>query len=196
MYESDRVRSELRALKATLNTEISGTILKKENQKKLRKYFHSLLKQERIDFRDIFLYKKESLLEDESMILDYADASEALLRLFELYIQENEPRKDEKIPLGTFYIAGTKYTADMADIFKNLHVDDSLHVSLEKNNPYDKNAIKISTKEGKKLGYLPKRLNYFPSYMLERKLTLHARLVKLRWSLQGYDVKVLLSCEV
>lgn len=68
---------------------------------------------------------------------------------------------DEKIISRDFYIAGTSHyfpcVNDVCDFSNlNIHVKDSLLLKPEPDNEHDPNAVEIYTKEGIKLGYIPR----------------------------------------
>jgi len=193
---TDTITDEFRTLKATFSTQNIREIIDTASEKKLEHYFEFLLNEERINLADIHMYKKEYFINDTQLILNNKDAASVLKSYFMDYINENEPKSKECNPLGVVYLAGVEHVPDISGLFLTLHVNDTLVLEKEERNPYDKNAIRVSTQYSKKLGYIPKRLNFFPSYMLEHNMNLIARIVKLRWSEKGYSIKIMVSLDV
>lgn len=57
------------------------------------------------------------------------------------------------------YVAGTMHVEGMDELEPRLAIGDRLSFFREPDNPYDKKAIVIRTREGTKVGYVPRRDN-------------------------------------
>ena len=62
------------------------------------------------------------------------------------------------IYLNSIYVAGTDYV-DISEAYNKLTEGSILYLRREPNNPYDSNAILISTLDGCVIGYVPKESN-------------------------------------
>lgn len=66
---------------------------------------------------------------------------------------------EQDIYLFDTYVAGTSHVEGIDKIGNSLKEDDRLVFYREPDNPYDPQAIRIETLEGKKIGYVPKQDN-------------------------------------
>lgn len=71
----------------------------------------------------------------------------------------------EKKFLKHFNIAGTSYW-EAVDVFMDLKIGSQLELKAEPENKYDPEAVAIYY-EQKKLGYIPKKMNYTISMLLQ-----------------------------
>ncbi len=72
-----------------------------------------------------------------------------------------------RIPLCRCYIAGFQYHSGPA-ILRALRKGQRLSLKREPNNPHDALAIAVYTTTGKKIGYLPRRLNEIPATLMDQ----------------------------
>ena len=70
-----------------------------------------------------------------------------------------------EIHLFDTYVAGTSYVEDQS-VFDMIETGDRLTLVREENK-FDDNAIVISTKDGKKLGYIPEKDNLIFSRLMD-----------------------------
>jgi len=65
--------------------------------------------------------------------------------------------QEEKVSIYSrdFCVAGTSFYPESKDVSEN----DQLFLELEPSNMFDSNAIKVLTKEGKLIGYVPRNYN-------------------------------------
>lgn len=84
------------------------------------------------------------------------------------------PFEQEIFLLETF-VAGTTHIKNSSEIELSLVEGDKLYFTREPENDYDEHAIRISTKEGKKMGYVPCSDNQIPSRLLDAGKMLFAR---------------------
>lgn len=75
------------------------------------------------------------------------------------------------------YIAGTTYIDDIEAIYNEIDVNTELFFYREPKNLYDKYAIVIKTKEGKKLGYVPAADNVVFARLMDAGKLLIAKIV-------------------
>jgi hypothetical protein len=69
-----------------------------------------------------------------------------------------ETAQKKQIMMNTFSIAGFQYHHGL-DHLDQLHIGQSLHLSAEPENPHDEFAVKIITRDGLALGYVPRSDN-------------------------------------
>jgi hypothetical protein len=62
---------------------------------------------------------------------------------------------EHNIYLQEMYIAGTGHVPNTESLKESVNIGDLVSLFREPNNPYDKNAIVIETRDGMKLGYVP-----------------------------------------
>ncbi len=74
---------------------------------------------------------------------------------------------DRDIFLFDTYVAGTTHVDGIEELEPFLKPGDRLDFYREPQNPYDNNAIKITTVEGIKIGYVPKRDNLIFSRLMD-----------------------------
>ena len=84
-----------------------------------------------------------------------------------------------KIYLRTVLIAGFQYY-DGYDIFDQLVVGDELELRRQPDNPYDDKAIEVYTRDGHKLGYIPRIANPIPAALADQNIAIGAEISGLR----------------
>lgn len=72
----------------------------------------------------------------------------------------------KEIYLDSIYIAGTSHLEDPEPVF-SLKEKDEVVLVREPENRYDRRAIRIQTKGGQKLGYVPKKENRIYSRLMD-----------------------------
>ena len=168
----------------------------KENSKEFKdlyKYFKSLLEQEQISFDDIAKFKEQYRLRDKFISIAPKSLAQECAKLFCYYLKNIVlPDNTQGLFIGSVYLAGTRYVPDIVEICKELHIGDSVKIEREKENPYDKKAIKVFTKEGKKLGYIPAKHNLFLSQMVDFGRYLIAEVRKIKWDKSSIDIKIMI----
>lgn len=84
-----------------------------------------------------------------------------------------------KIKLRDVPIAGFHYY-DGYQVFAKLAIGDELELRREADNPYDKNAIEVYTRDGQKLGYIPRIVNPIPAALVDQNVAIGAEICGLR----------------
>lgn len=88
--------------------------------------------------------------------------------------------RTRKVYLLTVDIAGFYYYDGMEDeVFEGLAVGDELELRREPTNPHDANAIEVYTREGHKLGYVPRIDNPIPASIADQDVAIGAEIVFL-----------------
>lgn len=85
---------------------------------------------------------------------------------------------ERDIYLFDTYVAGTTHVEGMEDIADSLKEEDRLVFYRESDNPYDPQAIRIETLEGKKIGYVPKQDNVIFSRLMDAGKVLFAKIME------------------
>lgn len=96
------------------------------------------------------------------------------------------PKPFEKdIYLFDSHVAGTTFIAGIEELEPHLNIDDRLDFFREPDNKYDPKAIVIKTKDGVKIGYVPKEDNIIFSRLMDAGKLLFGRItnkeVKGKW---------------
>ena len=91
-------------------------------------------------------------------------------------------------------IAGLQHHKGLA-ILPTLREGQSLILQREPDNPYDQLAIVVRTASGRKLGYLPRRLNEIPAGLMDEGHRLAAVIVSVDrdaplWEIVGIEVRL------
>lgn len=81
-----------------------------------------------------------------------------------------------EIHLFDTYVAGTTYLKDKS-VLDEIQIDDRLTLVREENK-FDKKAIVVQTKEGRKLGYIPEKDNLIFSRLMDAGKLLMAKISK------------------
>ena len=83
--------------------------------------------------------------------------------------------------LSSTYVAGVGYY-DFGDssAINDLWVGAPLLLKREPGNAHDGRAIEVFTKDGKKVGYIPRRLNRMPASLMDQGVSIKAKVIKLR----------------
>jgi hypothetical protein len=89
-----------------------------------------------------------------------------------------EEKKKQQVKLFETYIAGFYYY-EGEKVVKRLRKNEPLVLKREPGNPYDENAIEVYTKEGVKLGYIPRSLNPVPAALMDEKKRLTAEVMEV-----------------
>ena len=159
----------------------------------LSQYFKSLLQQESISLEDIAQYKERYKIVNNSISFSYKSLAKECAKLFCKYLKEVIlPDASQGMFVGTVYLAGTQYAPDITEIYKNLHIGDSVKIVREKENPHDSKAVKVLTLKDEQLGYIPARHNLFLSQMLDFGKAVNGQIRKLRWDERGISIKIML----
>lgn len=77
-------------------------------------------------------------------------------------------------------VAGTSHL-DLEKIEPQLMIDDLLITKREPSNKYDAHAIMILTKEGEKLGYIPREKNEIISRLMDAGKIIFGRIISKKW---------------
>lgn len=85
---------------------------------------------------------------------------------------------ERDIYLFDTYVAGTSHVEGIDKIGNSLKEDDRLVFYREPDNPYDPQAIRIETLEGKKIGYVPKQDNVIFSRLMDAGKVLFAKIME------------------
>ncbi len=106
--------------------------------------------------------------------------SGTLLQTMHAEIQIPKPYTEDIFLLRT-EIAGTTHTAGIEELEPFLQPGDRLTLHRIPENPSDPNAIKIFTRDGVKLGYVPRRDNPILARLMDAGKLLYAALREKHW---------------
>lgn len=155
--------------------------------------FESLLKNGFLSIEEIDQFSKLYPGKEEMFLITYQSAAMEAAKLFIRYLQSSVvPDSSKGMFIGSFYIAGTAHIPGITEIICDIEIGASVQVEHEALNPHDEKAIKISTLDGKKLGYIPKAHNRFPYQMIENGTELHGIISEREWTTQSVTLKVML----
>ncbi len=174
---------------------------KKELKKNSGKYvagielhFSKLIEEEILNktlIEEIFEYLVEFKLDNAYFLINPKDRVKALVEIYIHYIKSRvEPDKNLGICILETSIAGTQYIPNITEIISSLNNGDKLKLIWEKNNSFDKNAIKVLVKN-KKLGYIPRNKNQDLIFLLKQKYKLFAVLKRVIWNNDFVKIKIL-----
>ncbi len=88
--------------------------------------------------------------------------------------------KAEDTFLFECFVAGFVYY-DGEKVLERLAPGDPLFLKREPHNPYDPLAIEIYTRQGVKLGYIPRKINTVPAALLDQSVLLKAMINEINW---------------
>lgn len=146
-------------------------------------------------FEEIFEYQMEFNLNNTYFLTNPNDRVKALSEIYIHYIKNRvEPDKNLGICILEISLAGTQYISDITEIISSLKNSDKLELIWEKNNPFDKNAIKVLA-DGRKLGYIPRNKNENLIFLLKQEYKLFGVLKRVIWNSDFVKIKVLIYLE-
>lgn len=146
-------------------------------------------------FEEIFEYQMEFNLNNTYFLTNPNDRVKALSEIYIHYIKNRvEPDKNLGICILEISLAGTQYISDITEIISSLKNGDKLELIWEKNNPFDKNAIKVLA-DGRKLGYIPRNKNENLIFLLKQEYKLFGVLKRVIWNSDFVKIKVLIYLE-
>ncbi|MGB0712217.1 MAG: HIRAN domain-containing protein [Gammaproteobacteria bacterium] len=96
---------------------------------------------------------------------------------FDLPLEPPVVPRDQAVTLQMVGLAGYRHH-EAPDLDGMLREGESLELIAEPDNPHDPHAVMVAWR-GRKLGYLPRGANLFPSVMLGRGRSLYARVAGL-----------------
>lgn len=103
------------------------------------------------------------------------------------------PRKQRRILLAEFFIAGFQYHEGVKpNIFGTLKEKEALVLRRQPDNPHDPLAIAIFTKEGRQIGYVPRACNYSPALIADQNVRLCAEIAGIDSKAEPWE-RVLVS---
>lgn len=112
------------------------------------------------------------------------------------YVEVNESMQIEghvkDVFLFNMNIAGTAHV-DMSEVYNKLLEDDMLYLKREPGNPYDSNAIQITTIEGYVLGYIPKANNYILKNLMDKGKYLYGHVKEISDDYNHINIDIYLS---
>jgi hypothetical protein len=112
------------------------------------------------------------------------------------YVEIKESMEIEEhtkdIYLNSIYVAGTDYV-DISEAYNKLTEDTILYLIRESNNPYDSNAILISTVDGCVIGYVPKESNLILKNLMDSGKYLYAKIKEISDDFDSINVEIYLS---
>lgn len=122
--------------------------------------------------------------------------AQQLSYVFAHYVNSRiEPDNALGLCLLETYLNGCEYVTTLADSYTRLIAGDRLCIVHEKSNPFDDNALLVTTMLGEKLGYIPRKHNTIPAFLSKQDKTLFAILKRKAWDTSGHQLKVLLYVE-
>lgn len=83
---------------------------------------------------------------------------------------------EREIFLFDTHVAGTTHVEDIEEIYPTLQIEEHLDFFREPENAYDKEAIRVQTAAGQKLGYVPKEDNVIFSRLMDAGKLLFGRI--------------------
>ena len=94
-----------------------------------------------------------------------------------LHQNSNEISKpfEKEVYLLTSYIAGTRYIPGIEEIADELEIDEELKLYRDIKNEYDPKAIMVKTKNGTKLGFIPRHNNAVISRLMDAGKIIYAK---------------------
>lgn len=183
----------IEAMPLAQQKKVSKTQEETDEFKELFDYFQNLLEQESITLEEITEYKKLFRIENDTLAFSTSSLAKECARLFCHYLSEVYlPDETKGRFVGSIYLAGTQYAANITEIFYTLQIGDDVKLVREKENPHDEKAVKVTTLKGEKLGYIPARHNLFLSQMLDFGVELFAQIRKLKWDEDGVAIKIMI----
>jgi len=200
MIYNDKLENYFKVLYENTELKLLQKLAKKGVKHKIYtdivQYFQKKLDDNEINIELIYEFMDTYNLEKNLTLINPSKTADKLARLFLFYI------KDIKLPdlslgvcMGEFYIAGTQFIDNISELIQELNLNDKVNLIHEKNNPYDIRAVKILTSQNIKLGYMPKNMNHFPSFMLENNAELFGVIKKLDWQQDNVSIKIMLYCD-
>ncbi|AOR23998.1 HIRAN domain-containing protein [Clostridium taeniosporum] len=137
----------------------------------------------------------EEKLTEESLknsLLSLIDSGSNKKREYmEINIQKIIPHVKD-IYLMSTYIDDIRYR-DLS-VIKNINLEEEmLYLFRDNGNPYDENAIKIVTKQGYVLGYIPRRYNLIIKNMIDNGKYFYALISKVSGDFEKIDIMIYLS---
>ena len=172
----------------------------KKNSKEfidLSQYFKSLFQQEKLSLANIAEYKERYKIVNDFISFSLKNLAKECAKLFCDYLKEVIlPDKNQGLFIGSVYLAGTQYAPNITEIYKELHIGDSVKIVRERENPHDSKAVKVLTLKDEKLGYIPARHNLFLSQMLDFDGIVNAQIRKLKWDESGVTIKIMIYADV
>lgn len=96
------------------------------------------------------------------------------------------------IYLENVYVAGIKYV-DISEAYNKLMEGTILYLTREPNNPYDSNAILISTVDGHVIGYVPKESNLILKNLMDKGKYLYGKIKEISDDYEEINVEIYLS---
>jgi hypothetical protein len=180
-----------------LLTKLAKKGVTHKEHKSMQKYFLAQIKNGDITESSVHSFMELYKLPNKSLLLTRKQLAQTVAELFYFYLKEIKlPDSSLGICLGEFYIAGTQYANNISELIQSLELNERVVLVLEEDNPYDAKAVKVSTSTNNKLGYIAKRLNHVPSYMLKNGENLFGVIKKLEWKNGSFDIKIMLYCKV
>lgn len=141
-------------------------------------------------------YCTEHQLTDAPIGLGKHGLAQQLSYVFTHYVNTRiEPDNALGLCLLETYLNGCEYVTSLSDTYTCLTAGDRLMVVHEKPNPFDDNALLVSTEQGEKLGYIPRKHNTIPAFLSKQDKRLFAILKRKTWDVSGHQLKVLLYVE-
>ena len=201
MIDNEPLESIFKTIYANTELKLLKKFAKKganhKGRKSIQKYFLSEIKNGVITESAIYNFMELYKIPNKSLLLSPKQLAKTVAELFYFYLKEIKlPESSLGICLGEFYVAGTQYASNMSELIQSLQINDRIVLISEEDNPYDKKAIKVMSSENQKLGYIAKRLNHIPSYILQNGENLFGVIKKLEWKNGSFDIKIMLYCEV
>ena len=101
-----------------------------------------------------------------------------LAGLSSLLPNKAEARQERKLILADVFVAGFQYHEGMRrEVARTLCEGDTVLLIREPDNPYDDQAIAVRTKDGHRVGYVPRDLNPVPSVLADQGVALSAEIL-------------------
>ncbi|WP_160689093.1 HIRAN domain-containing protein [Clostridium sp. C2-6-12] len=124
-----------------------------------------------------------------SLLIKTNNKEKKYIKIKESMIIE-EHTKD--IYLNSIYVAGTNYL-DISEAYNKLTEGSILCLIREPNNPYDSNAILISTVDGHVIGYVPKESNLILKNLIDNGKYLYGKIKEVSDEFDHINVDIYLS---
>jgi hypothetical protein len=159
----------------------------------LTEYFLFQLQNNNLELEDILEYKKLYRIEEENIIFSPKELSITCAKLLCFHLKYiSIPDETQGTFIGSVYLAGTQHVHNISELYNKLQISDKVQLVREKNNPFDAKAVKITTCDNEKLGYIPAKHNLFISQMLDFDISLTAQIRKLVWDEKYVNIKIMI----
>jgi len=197
MMQRNKLELEFKILMNMMLVEQQKELAESENNlqnlDELIEHFLHEIEETYIKIEDIVDFKKLYKLSETSVLFAPKSLAKQCAELFCYYLKNVVlPNKELGTFVGSVYLTGTQFVHNITELYSELSIGNHVKIVREKENPHDKNAIKVATLKNEKLGYVPAKHNLLPSQMIDSGSTLIGEVKKLVWSKKGVNIKIMM----